>query len=191
MEQTTPEETTVKRIELETTSQIITYSQMDDSLIKQKINELRSIFPAKRYWNHHNTEANNPYDVYATTDVPCSNFEEKCAYCNIYKGITNTVMPYAVKGSQCLGFASLCSDYIFGANENIRVYYEFSQIQIGDQARINNDNHSVLIIDKTDEYIVVAECNADYKTCVIGWDRKITKDELSNCKSWYVSRRKA
>ena len=162
---------------------------MTNAQIKEKIAELRSIFPNGKYWNHHNTSANGTYDVYAVTNTPCSNGAEGCAFCNIYKGVTDSVMPYKVKGSQCLGFASLCNDYIFGANENIRVYYDFNQIQIGDQARINNDSHSVLVIDKAADYIVVAECNADYKTCIIGWDRVITKQELAACNSWYISRR--
>lgn len=194
-ETTTVTEETTKKEEPQTTvgtefekSGVTNYSNMYDAAILEKINELRFIFPANKYWNHHNTSATGEYNVYDVTDIPCNNDAERCSFCNVYKGVTNTVMPHPVRGTQCLGFASLCSDYIFGADENIRVYYDFNEIQIGDQARINN-YHSVLVIDKTDNDIVVADCNSDYKTCIIKWDRRITKEELLACKSWYMSRR--
>ena len=134
------------------------------------------IFPADTYWNHKNGEK---YEYYAVTDKPCDHKDESDIdydmKCNVYKGITNSVFPYSVRGAQCLGFASLCSDYIFGTDTPAWAFYDYDKVQVGDQARISNDTHSVLIIEKTDEYIIVAECNADYRTCKIAWGRKIKR----------------
>ncbi len=173
VKETTTKETTTKETTIETTVEVtttqpVTYSQMTDEQIMEKLKKLAEIFPAGKYWNHFSEN----YDVYSVTDIPC-NHDKDYNNCNTYVGMINTIMPYWVTGKQCLGFASLCSDYIFGKSENIRAYYDFDQIQIGDQIRTNVNtiygNHSALIIDKTDEYIVVMECNADYKTCKIGW----------------------
>lgn len=166
--ETTTKETTIETTVEVTTTQPVTYSQMTDEQIMEKLKKLAEIFPAGKYWNHFSEN----YDVYSLTDIPC-NYDKDYNNCNTYVGMINTIMPYWVTGKQCLGFASLCSDYIFGKSENIRAYNDFDQIQIGDQIRTNVNtiygNHSALIIDKTDEYIVVMECNADYKTCKIEW----------------------
>ena len=33
-------------------------------------------------------------------------------------------------------------------------------------------------IDKTDEYVIVAECNEDLKSCKISWGRKIMREDM-------------
>ena len=38
---------------------------------------------------------------------------------------------------------------------------------------------------KTDDNVIVAECNADYETCMISWGRKIMREDLQG---YYITR---
>lgn len=155
----------------------------DEEAIEAKIQELRAMFTDGKYWNH---EEGRKYDVYTVRDIPCNHKANGEGTCNVYASVSNTMYPYKVRGSQCLGFASLCSDYVFGKDAAISKHTDYDKVRVGDQVRLNNDTHSVFVIEKTDEYIVVAECNADYKTCKLSWDRKIFKKDLK--KAWYITR---
>ena len=79
----------------------------------------------------------------------------------------------------------MLSDRIFGKDAPAKVFYNYDDIRLGDQARINNNSHTVFIIEKTDDYVIVAECNADYKTCIINWGRKIYRKNLNG---FYITR---
>jgi hypothetical protein len=154
----------------------------------EKIIELQNVFPNGKYWNHMGQEATNPGEtnnIYSVTDIPCNHYEYGELYCNAHYGKSNDVYPYMATCSQCRGFASLLSDLIFGEDAPVRYFEDYDELRIGDQARIDGDYHSVFIIDKTDEYVIVAECNSDLETCKIQWGRKILKEELEG---WYISR---
>ena len=99
-------------------------------------------------------------------------------YCNAYYGKSDDVYPYEATSVQCRGFASLLSDLVFGEDAPVRVFENYDELRIGDQARIDGDYHSVFIIDKTDEYVIVAECNEDLKSCKISWGRKIMREDM-------------
>ncbi|MBP5250421.1 MAG: transglutaminase domain-containing protein [Lachnospiraceae bacterium] len=147
-----------------------------------KIEELKTEFPAGTYWNGENL---------GVTDVPCENTPDH-AGCNYYHGPSNLCFEAHNAGWQCLGFASLLSDKCFGEDTSAYIIYDYDQVRIGDQVRMapntNSPYHSAFIIDKTDEYIVVAECNRDFRTCLIEWGRVILKTELDNMDVWYITR---
>lgn len=83
------------------------------------------------------------------------------------------------KGYGCAGFAFICSDAGFGngnlaARKNNNPTYD--DIRVGDILRVNYGNHSVVCLEKYDDYVVVTEGNYNSS---IHWFRKITKAELS------------
>ena len=154
----------------------------------EKVALLQEIFPSGKYWNHMGQNASNPGEtnnIYCVTDIPCNHNIYGELYCNAHYGKSNDVYPYYATCSQCRGFASLLSDIIFGEDAPVRYFEDYDELRIGDQARIDGDFHSVFIIDKTDEYVIVAECNADLQTCQINWGRKILRQDLNG---WYITR---
>lgn len=153
-----------------------------------KIIVLQNVFPNNKYWNHMGEEATNPGEtnnLYSVTDIPCDHSRYGEMYCNAHYGKSDELYPYKSTCSQCRGFASLLSDLIFGEDAPVRYFENYDELRIGDQARIDGDYHTVFIIDKTDEYVIVAECNSDLQTCQIQWGRKILRKDLSG---WYISR---
>ena len=154
----------------------------------KKIIALQKIFPSGKYWNHMGKKATNPEksnNMYSVTDIPCNHYENGEIFCNAHYGKSDELYPYEATCSQCRGFASMLSDFIFGKEAPVRYFENYDELRIGDQARIDGDFHSVFIIDKTDEYVVVAECNSDLETCQINWGRKILRENMNG---WYISR---
>lgn len=89
-------------------------------------------------------------------------------------------------GYGCAGFAFLLSDAAFG-NLPARFIdsFDWDNFRVGDILRINNDTHSVIILEKHDDYVIVAEGNYNSS---IHWGRKITKASLQNGFSNYATR---
>lgn len=143
-----------------------------------QIAKLKSEYPSGYYWNHAGGVANG-----SVTQTPCNHKSNK-NYCNTYQGKSTQSCGFSI-GRQCAGFTSMLSDKIFGKDAPTRIFYNYDDIRIGDQARINNNSHTVFILEKTDDYVIVAECNADYKSCVINWGRKIYRNNL---KGFYITR---
>lgn len=157
----------------------------------RKIIQLQKEFPSDMYWNHadicsseqdlcyYNTDVG--INIYSentgVTNIPCNHYLDGEKNCNIYNGISTNALGFTY-GTQCAGFSSMLSDRVFGNDAPIRMFTDYDDIKIGDQARINSGTHSVFIIDKTDDYVVVAECNSDYCSCRIQWGRMIARDEL-------------
>lgn len=80
--------------------------------------------------------------------------------------ISNSGGPYGVSSTYCAGWATLCSDTIFGNLPwNHIVKPGWAQIRVGDLIRYDNDSggHVVVVIDKTDEYIKVTESGSHNK----------------------------
>ncbi len=158
------------------------------SNFNKKIVYLQRIFPSGKYWNHMGKEATNSEEtnnIYSVTDIPCNHYENGEIYCNAHYGKSDELYPYEATCSQCRGFASLLSDIIFGEDAPVKYFEDYDELRIGDQARIDGDYHSVFIVDKTDEYVIVAECNSDLQTCQINWGRKILRKDMDG---WYISR---
>lgn len=150
-----------------------------------KVEELKQMFPSGKYWNHMDVESDGT-DYLMITDIPCNHAENGEAYCNLYNGMSDDAYVYKDTSTQCWGFASYLSDYIFGSDAAAERFYNYDSLRVGDQARIQGDSHTVFILEKTDDYVIVAECNADYETCMISWGRKIMREDLQG---YYITRR--
>ena len=146
----------------------------------ERIKMLKKLYPDGKYWNGDNL---------GVTESPCHN-NHRYDRCNFYYSTTSLLFPKSDFGWQCAGFASMLSDYCFGKDTAAYNVYDYDEVRVGDQFRFTGSefSHSAFIIEKTDEYVVVAECNADCETCRINWGRKITREELEKKKAWYISR---
>ncbi len=79
-------------------------------------------------------------------------------------------------GRGCHGFALIVSDTVFGNNAT-RKYTDYTQLRVGDVLRINNNSHTVVVLENhlDQGYIVVVEGNYNSS---IHWGRKISRSSL-------------
>ncbi|MBQ6551091.1 MAG: hypothetical protein IJL78_06770 [Lachnospiraceae bacterium] len=74
------------------------------------------------------------------------------------------------------GFAFLLSDAAFG---DLPARYteetSFAAVRVGDVVRINNNTHSVIILEKYSDYVIIAEGNYNSS---IHWGRKLTAAQI-------------
>ena len=152
---------------------------MDEKAMNAIFEELKKEYPAGSYWNHMGVARNG-----SVTKIPCDHMKNELN-CNSYDGKSTIVNGFGT-GRQCAGFASMLSDRIFGKDAPAEMFYDYNEVCVGDQVRMYQDSHTALIIGKTDEYIVVAECNADYLTCKIDWGRKVPRSDLDG---YFIKRR--
>lgn len=89
-------------------------------------------------------------------------------------------------GYGCAGFALLCSDTAFG-DAPARNHSDFDQIKVGDVLRINNNTHSVVVLEKRADSVIVTEGNYDFS---IHWGREISRVELEDgaISNWVMTR---
>ena len=78
-------------------------------------------------------------------------------------------------GYGCAGFALICSDAVFGDMPATGKHSNFDQIRVGDMLRVMNDTHSVVVLEKRADSVIVAEGNYNHS---IHWGREITRAEL-------------
>ena len=78
-------------------------------------------------------------------------------------------------GYGCAGFAMLCSDAAFGELPLVSSYFDFDSIRVGDMLRINHNTHSVIVLEKKESSVIVAEGNYNSS---IHWDREISRQSL-------------
>ncbi len=149
-------------------SNTITVYATGTQKIINKIKRLKKKYPSYKYWNH---MGKSNYDSTTVTSIPCRHYLYRFRYCNSY------YCPNGVLGLQCYGFAWKMSDLIYGRNAKIKNHKSFAKAKVGDVVRCNNNTHSVIIIEKHDDYVKVGECNIG-DTCMIYWGRKMTKKEL-------------
>ncbi|MBE5929099.1 MAG: fibronectin type III domain-containing protein [Lachnospiraceae bacterium] len=141
----------------------------------QKIyNKLMSIkrgFPQGMYWNHVGYKTGNSYNTSSyVTFKPCKH-SKTTSTCNRYRDRDG------VLGIQCYGFAGFVSDTLF-KNAKCKHHRSFKKAKVGDHVRYNNDKHSVIIMEKHKDYIIVCECNYG-GTCMLNWGRVIYKKDLA------------
>ena len=160
--------------------------------VDAKLKALQIEFPGGKYWNHMGTEIEFGEETpFSVTDTPCEHSVYGEAYCNVYNGKTLALFPEYGYLCQCLGFAGLLSDQVFGERAPVYFFYDYDQLRPGDQIRLNEYEHSMIVVQKTDEFVTVAEVNEDYEDCLISWDRQISRYELEYELSWdleYISR---
>lgn len=93
----------------------------------------------------------------------------------------------------CVAFAFLLSDEAFGSLP-ARMYsagkFAFEDIKPGDILRVNNDAHTMIVLEVNDAGVVVAEGNistGDHKGKV-HWGRAISREEVMYSTSHYITR---
>ena len=150
-------------------------SAFEDFTIEEKILILREIFPAGTYWNgyNYNGEGERYLNV---SNIGCAH-KSGIENCNAYVGKTKNYFPYSTN-IQCLGFASLISDFLFDKECELEVFYDFDELKLGDHIRLVEHTHSMIVIEKGDDYVKVVESNRDYNSCIIVWDREFSKNKL-------------
>ena len=89
-------------------------------------------------------------------------------------------------GYGCAGFAFMLSDAAFGKLPARKIVSaNVSDIRVGDILRINNDSHSVIVLQITDEGVVLAEGNYNRS---VHWGRKLTWAETKNTLTYIMTR---
>ena len=79
-------------------------------------------------------------------------------------------------GFGCAGFAFLLSDKVFGyLPARMVTPVRFDEVRVGDILRVNNDTHSVIVLEKRSETVVLAEGNYNSS---IHWGRLMTRAEV-------------
>lgn len=149
--------------------------EVTEEQVKSGLEQLQQEFPDGMYWNHMGLEEGSPSTV---TDTPCDHSAYGEDFCNSYDGATGELFPQYRPSIQCLGFASLISDRLFGVDAPVTVHRSFDRLRLGDQIRLTSDMHSMVVIEKGEDWVRVAECNADYNSCRIGWGRSLSRGEL-------------
>ncbi|MDE5930922.1 MAG: leucine-rich repeat domain-containing protein, partial [Lachnospiraceae bacterium] len=88
----------------------------------------------------------------------------------------------------CVAFAFELSDAAFGSLP-ARMYaagaFSYADIKVGDILRVNNNTHTVIVLEVSDVGVVVAEGNYSDK---VHWGRTMSKDEVMNNTSNYITR---
>ena len=151
--------------------------------LQEKLLLLRDIFPHEAYWNSRGYDG----EIASYLNVAhqsCAHNEGK-SYCNTYNGKTRDFFPWA-NNIQCLGFASMISDFLFGKDAKFESFYSYDKLEVGDHIRLTEATHSMIVIEKNDAYIKVVECNANYQSCFIRWDREISKEDLMENSGDYI-----
>ncbi len=167
-------------------------SSISEAEAYSRLIALQSKYPTGKYWNHVGTGisySNNNMDSVITTQ-PCNHARDGRANCNTYIGITNYMWAghNQISGIQCFGFASMLSDAVFGKDAPISMHTSYDRLKVGDNIRLTTYGHSMIVLSKTSSYITVAECNADFSSCVLSWGRKITRQNLESYNHIYMTR---
>ena len=139
-------------------------------------------------WNTSIPKKTNYSDENSLSNIVQSNvnIDEKSVYNNIIK--MKTQYPHGMswtnnnsykskvlgEGGGCAGFAFLLSDAAFG-DLPAQKHTNFDNIRVGDILRINNDEHSVIVLEVKDNSVIVAEGNMNSS---IFWGREISLDEI-------------
>lgn len=151
--------------------------------VQTRLELLEDYFPNGMYWNHvgvDTSEMTADEIAMCVTDTPCNHSVYGYGNCNIYNGLMDDFFPQYEDETQCLGYASLISDLLFGYDAPITEFYDFDELRIGDHIRMGWYEHSMIVtdIDWDTDTITVTEVNVDYENCQISWGRQITRSEL-------------
>lgn len=80
-------------------------------------------------------------------------------------------------GYGCAAYAFLCSDAVFGTLPVSARHSDFDRVRPGDILRINNDSHSVVVLEVRGQNVVVTEGNYN---SAIHWGRTLSRQTLEN-----------
>ena len=157
---------------------------MFEEYAERKFTYLQERLPDGNYWNHmgRNDISYGEEVSFVTTETPCVHRSYGELYCNFYNGATKQLFTSNTL-CQCLGFASLLSDQVFGTNAPLHTFRDSALLRVGDHIRLNEYEHSMIVKEIHEDYLVVAEVNANYQDCLISWSTQLTWDRLRSL-SW-------
>ena len=93
-----------------------------------------------------------------------------------------------ISATGCVAFAFILSDAAFGSLPN-RMYpaggFKFEDIKVGDILRVNNDTHTVIVLEVSSAGGIVAEGMYSGK---VHWGRAMSKEEVMRDASHYITR---
>lgn len=143
----------------------------DDEEAAERLALLAPLFPNGMYWNHMNAGAQRT--LFDVTDTPCVHDAHGEAYCNGYSGLTSAFFPTSGDNIQCLAYASLLGDFVFGQDAEISEHSDPARIRVGDHIRLLYADHSVVVTAIEGETLSVTEVNRSWDDCLIEWNRTI------------------
>lgn len=160
-----------------------TLNEITEDHVFEQLALLSDYFADGSYWNHYGIDVSSMSDAeqaMCVTDTPCAHSANGYEYCNVYNGAIVEYFPQYQYETQCLGYASLISDLLFGTDAPVTEFYDFDSLRIGDHVRLVGNEHSMIVtdIDWETGTLTVTEVNADFENCEISWGRTITRDEL-------------
>ena len=93
-------------------------------------------------------------------------------------------------GCGCAGFAFRCSDEAFGDLPAVKInigedVFQFEDLRVGDILRINDDTHSVVVLERYADKIVLAEGNYGG---TIHWGRVFSKEKVMSVTDYVMTR---
>lgn len=154
-----------------------------------KVTELQTKFPHGKYWNKVGLTTDNSdgytetaCTLHKTTGVDCVYDTGGCT-CNHFTGGGGHLM-----ATQCMGFANKLAYDVFGETTWTQIssptVVQVADIRIGDIVRLDYNSHSVFVIARTGNNIMVGEANYP-SGCQINWGRII---DLSTANITYYER---
>lgn len=78
-------------------------------------------------------------------------------------------------GKGCMGFAFMASDAAFGEDTPVYKTYDLSKVKTGDILRINNNTHSVVVLDVYSDRVII--CEGNYNSSV-HWGRTLLFSDI-------------
>ena len=79
-------------------------------------------------------------------------------------------------GYGCAAFAWILSDTAFGFDASMRQHKDFTNICVGDMIRINNNSHTVIVLEVKSDRVIIAEANYD---SAVNWGRELLISNIS------------
>ena len=135
----------------------------DQSVIYQRIIAMQAEYPEGRSWTNSDTYV----------------------WSNIFYPEGSSWAYSSYTGGGCVALAMILSDAAFGnmpAHQRTNVVYD--DLRVGDILRINNNTHSVIILEKYDDEVVIAEGNFNYS---VHWGRTLSRKTVEAA-NYYVTR---
>lgn len=156
-------------------------------MLEERFALLEEKLPQDAYWNHMGQELPEGVETpFSVTGEPCVHSLHWQDYCNQYNGSLLAFFPEYTHLCQCLGFACLLSDRLFGKESPYYLLPFGARVRAGDHLRLGEYEHSVIVREATDEGLRLAEANPEYEDCRISWDRFFTWEEWESLYGWDV-----
>ena len=118
----------------------------------------------------------NPNEVYSSMVAMKSKYPEGMNWDNSNEYAWNGGI-FAV-GFGCAGFAFILSDAAFGdLPARMLTDFSYGDVRVGDIVRINGNTHSVIVLEKHTDHVIIAEGNFNHS---IHWGRKLSRSVIES-----------